>query len=290
MNKTTRKDVIKDWWAKSPMTYGDVHGQAVYKTEKGTTETLQFGTCDFFERVDRTFYSWNPEFHTETAFFGAIFPYDRYKGKSVLEIGCGLGTMAMNWAQHGAHVTAVDLNPVSVAQTTQRFKLLGLNGNIAQMDANELSFADNFFDYVYSWGVLHHSPDLERSVHELFRVLRPGAEFGVMLYSRDSMFYRYLIRYLEGYLHAESRFLNPLELASRYTDGAEQEGNPHTWPVTRREAHTMFSVYSDDATVQPFGPAEYAFPPKIPDYLPALLKRTWARRWAWSLWISGTKR
>jgi ubiquinone/menaquinone biosynthesis C-methylase UbiE len=272
------------------MTYGDIHGQAVYKTEEGTTETLQFGTRDFFERLDRIFYSWNTELHTETAFFGRIFPYDRYKGKRVLEIGCGLGTMAMNWAQHGAHVTAVDLNPVSVAQTMQRFKLLGLNGSIAQMDANELSFADNFFDYGYSWGVLHHSPDLERSVYELFRVLRPGAEFGVMLYSRDSMFYRYLIRYLEGYLHSESRFLSPLELASRYTDGAEQEGNPHTWPVTRREVLTMFSAYSNDVTVQPMGGAEYAFPPKIADYLPAFLKRTWARRWGWSLWISGTKR
>jgi SAM-dependent methyltransferase len=196
----------------------------------------------------------------------------------------------MNWAQHGADMTAVDLNPVSVAQTTQRFKLLGLEGHILQMDANALSFNTGFFDYVYSWGVLHHSPNLGRSVEELFRVLRQGSEFGVMLYSRDSIFYRYLIGYLEGYLHAESRFLTPLQLASRYTDGAEQEGNPYTWPITRREARAMFSTYSDNVSIMAFGPPDIGFPPKLGDNLPAFLKNAWSRRLGWSLWISGTKR
>ncbi len=62
----------------------------------------------------------------------------------------------MNWAKQGAHVTAVDLNPVAIAQTKRRFELLGLRGDIREMDANSLQFDDASFDYVYSWGVLHH--------------------------------------------------------------------------------------------------------------------------------------
>ncbi len=222
INTDTSKEIIRDWWAAYPMTYGAAHGQATYVTESGSTETLEFGTREFFERVDATFYSWNNVLHTEEGFFGKLFPYGRYEGKDVLEIGCGLGTMAMNWAQHGARVAAVDLNPVSVAQTARRFRHFALPGTILEMDARTLAFTREAFDYVYSWGVLHHSPELERSVHELFRVLRPGGGFGVMLYNRRSIFYLYLILYLQGYLHAESRFLNPLQLASRYTEDTKR--------------------------------------------------------------------
>src|SRR5689334_17048979 len=106
------------------------------------------------DKVDETCYSWNRSLHTAAGFFGKIFPYERYRGGRVLEIGCGLGTMAMNWAQHGARVTAVDLNPVAVRQTARRFALLGLDGRMVQTDGGALSFPDETFDYVYSWGVL----------------------------------------------------------------------------------------------------------------------------------------
>ncbi|MFH1740704.1 MAG: class I SAM-dependent methyltransferase, partial [bacterium] len=212
----------------------------------------------------------------------------------VLEIGCGMGTMAMNWCQHGARIIAVDLNPVAVAQTAQRFKLFGLDALVLQVDANRLCCNNDTFDYVYSWGVLHHSPNLERSIDELFRVLRPGGEFGVMLYHRDSILYRYLIRYIEGFLHAESRFLGPLQLASRYTDGAREEGNPHTWPITRQEGRDLFSPYCSDPKIQVLGTdLDSSLQWLLPWFggrLPRLVKKTWARRWGWSLWITGKKR
>ncbi len=284
------KQLIRDWWAAAPQTYGTVHGQATYETEDGRTEAFSLGTRDFFEHVDRTFYKWTDGLHTEDAFFARLFTYEQYRNLDVLEIGCGLGTMAMNWARQGAKITAIDLNPISVAQTSQRFKLYGLTGLILQMDANNLSFGDQAFDYVYSWGVLHHSPDLQRSVDEAFRVLRPGGGFGIMLYNRRSVFYWHRIRYLEGYLHGESRFLTSLQLASRYTDGSEQEGNPHTWPVTREEVRRMFRPYSADVRVFAGGIIDYGLPRKLEAYFPQVLKEAWARRWGWSLWITGTKR
>ena len=284
------KAEIREWWATYPMTCGNVHGGSTFTADDGSTETLTVGTREFFERLDRTFYGWNDELHDGDTRFGRIFPYAKYRGCRVLEIGCGLGTMAMNWARHGARITAIDLNPVSVAQTSRRFELLGLNGEILHMDANALGFADATFDYVYSFGVLHHSPDLSRSIAELFRVLRSGGGFGVMVYNRASVRYWHTMRYVEGFLHRESRFLDRLQLASRYTDGGREEGNPHTWPVTRAEMLRLVRTHGSDATSQAFGSAEYAFPPKVEGWLPAVLKNSWARRWGWSLWTSGTKR
>lgn len=281
---------IRDWWAANPQTCGTVHGEAIYETEAGRTETFSFGTRDFFEQVDRALYKWNDGLHTEAGFLAKLFPYEQYRGREVLEIGCGLGTMAMNWARQGAKITAIDLNPVSVAQTSRRFELYGLTGLILQMDARSLSFRDHAFDYVYSFGVLHHSPDLQRSLDEAFRVLRPGGGFGIMLYNRRSVYYWHRICYLEGYLHGESRFLTALQLASRYTDGAEREGNPYTWPVTRVEVRRMFRRYSADVRVVAGGILDDGLTQKVGAYLPQVLREAWARRWGWSLWITGTKR
>ena len=79
----------------------------------------------------------------------------------------------MNWARHRAEITAVDLNPVSVAQTRRRFDLFELKGDIRQADTETLPFADDSFDYVYSWGVLHHTPGTAKAVAEIRRVLNP---------------------------------------------------------------------------------------------------------------------
>jgi SAM-dependent methyltransferase len=222
------KDEIQKWWADNPMTYGEVHGETSFEGKE-----LAMGSKAFFERLDREFYNRSTLLHRET--FDQLFPYEEYPaGSRVLEVGCGLGTMAMNWAKRGVKVTAVDLNPVSILQTKKRFETYGLEGEIRLEDANELSFEDRTFDYAYSWGVLHHSPNLEHSVAEMMRVTRPGGGFGIMLYNRNSLLYRYTTRFIEGFLHFESEFLSPLELASRYADASREEGNPYTWPVTGR--------------------------------------------------------
>jgi SAM-dependent methyltransferase len=204
-----------------------------------------------------------------------------------------MGFMASLWAERGADLTAVDLNPVAIEQCRRRFDLFGLTGQIQPEDANRLSFDDATFDYVYSWGVLHHSPDLDRSIAELFRALRPGGAFGVMLYNRRSWLYRYQIRYVEGFLHGESRFLDPLQLASRYTDGAEHEGNPHTWPLTPEEARTLFAPHASRLDVRVLGTDLNGIfrrmVPGLSRLIPKAVMKSWARRWGWSLWISGEK-
>jgi SAM-dependent methyltransferase len=291
-DSTDRPDV-KQWWARFPMTYGQNHGDLSWVTEEGIEERFDLGSREFFDTVDQNFYRWNSFLHEGDAKFGRIFPYARHRHGRVLEVGCGLGTMAMNWASQGAKVTAVDLNPGAVEQTSRRFNLFQVPGLVAQADGRVLPFANGSFDYVYSWGVLHHSPDLEQSLTELLRVLRPGGEYGVMLYHRQSIRYRYLIRYIEGFTAGESRFLEPLQLASRYTDGRDKEGNPHTWPVTAAEMRDIFGRNAGTVDVSCFGRDVdnhlKLLMPGVWRLVPLALRKAWARRWGWSLWISGTK-
>jgi 2-polyprenyl-3-methyl-5-hydroxy-6-metoxy-1,4-benzoquinol methylase len=279
---------VQDWWASNPMTYATVHGQLGFKDG-----AYEMGTREFFDRVDKEFYSWTAQMHADRP-FDRLFPYEKYAdGSRVLEVGCGLGTMAMNWARNGSSVTAVDLNATSIEQTSRRFKFHELQGDIRLADAHALSFDDAAFDYGYSWGVLHHSPDLAGSVKELMRVIKPGGGFGIMLYNRNSILYRYVIQYIEGFLHYENRFLGPLELASRYGDGDRDEGNPHTWPITTAEALDLLAPYSRDTEVKRFGndlDGNLRFMlPFVARYLPKSVYKSWGRRFGWGLWIYGTR-
>lgn len=279
---------VQDWWSDHPMTYGATHGQTEY--EDGGYE---MGTREFFLRLDAEFYSWNKPLHRKRP-FDCLFPFEKFgAGAKVLEIGCGLGTMAMQWAKNGATLTAVDLNPTAIAQTRRRFELFELQGSIHEQDATHLEFPDHTFDYVYSWGVLHHSPNLEVSLKEMMRVLKPGGEFGLMLYNRRSILHWYSTCYVEGFLHYENRFLDPLELASRYGDGSREEGNPHTWPVTRLEVVSLLEPYCKDVSVRTLGTELDGYfkllLPGLGLLLPGWIKKPWARRFGWSLWFSGRK-
>jgi SAM-dependent methyltransferase len=280
---------IREWWADNPMTYGETHGQASYREGSYDPETIAF-----FDRVDAEFHSWNKPLHGAEP-FDRLFPFTEFGASpKVLEVGCGMGTMAMHWARHGARMTAVDLNPTAIERTRRRFELHGLEGDIQLADGRSLEFADDSFDYAYSWGVLHHSPDIERSLAELMRVVRPGGGFGVMLYHRRSLLQWYVTEYLEGFLHMESRFLDPLGLASRYGDAAREEGNPHTWPMTKAEVRAAFEPFSGDIAIRVLGTDVDGVldqvTPGLGAAVPTLFKKPWARRFGWSLWAHGHKR
>jgi SAM-dependent methyltransferase len=284
---------VAAYWASHPQSYADEHGGTTFRGPDGQIVTVERRSPEYFRETDRILYEWNHPYHDATGPFGRIFPYERYRGRPVLEVGCGQGGMAALWAERGARLTAVDLNPDAIAATRERFAQRQLTGDIRQVDARELPFADGAFDYAYSWGVLHHSPDLPRSIGELMRVLRPGGEFGVMLYNRHSVLYWYQIAYVEGLLHAERRFLSPLALASRYTDGDRQEGNPHTWPITAAEARSIFGVHAPGVKVKVLGvdivPILQLAMPGVAKLVPTAVWKAWGRRWGWSLWITGER-
>lgn len=275
------------------MTYGDEHGKTTFLRPDGSREEVTIGEKRFFELADETFYQWNAPLHKDNEKFAKIFPYHDYSGKKVLEIGCGMGCMIMNWAQHGANVTAVDLNPVAIEYTKKRFSTYNLNGDIQEADAENLPFSDNTFDYIYSWGVLHHTPGTEKAINEIYRVLKPGGSCGVMLYHRNSFLYRFLIQWMQGYINFENTFLSSLQLASRYGDGDRAEGNPHTWPITQKEGHQLFKQFKD-VDIKVFGTdVSNVLKTLLPwplSKFPLPLLKSLARRWGWSLWITANKK
>lgn len=122
-----------------------------------------------------------------------IVPFANFqsaKGKKVLEIGVGAGVDFLNWAKAGAHATGIDLTEAGIKITEERIKSkigsLGSNANLLVGDAENLPFKDNEFDIVYSWGVLHHTPDTFRAFSEAFRVLKAGGELRAMIYHVSS--------------------------------------------------------------------------------------------------------
>ena len=119
----------------------------------------------------------------------SIAQFERFRDRDVLEIGCGIGADGASFAAAGARYTGVDLSPASVALTQARFDTLGLAGTIRAADAESLPFENSSFDHVYSFGVIHHSPNTAAIVDEMHRVLRPGGTFCVMVYNKSSINY-----------------------------------------------------------------------------------------------------
>jgi 2-polyprenyl-3-methyl-5-hydroxy-6-metoxy-1,4-benzoquinol methylase len=288
-----KKKTIRDWWADAPMTYAEDHGHVEYRLPDGRMERVEIGTRRFYELADSVFFRWNEPLHDDTGKFGRIFDYERLRGKRVLEIGCGMGCMASQWALQGADITAIDLNPVAIEKTTQRFELFELKGRIMEVDAETLPFPDATFDYVYSWGVIHHTPDIEKAAREMYRVLKPGGQIALMLYNRESILYKYFVSYQEGFVNFERQFLSELGLASRYGDGGRQEGNPHTWPVTREEVQRDLLPMCQNISIKVLGTdvpeALNTWFPGLGQRLPLSWRKALGRRWGWSLWITADK-
>jgi len=147
----------------------------------GTREVPTEDRRQFFDQVERERYELEPHI---PAF--ADFPSGR--GNRVLEIGVGAGTDFVNWARHGANLTGVDLTEAGVALAHERLSLEGLDADLRVADAEHLPFDDESFDIVYSYGVLHHTPDTDRAIAEALRVLKTGGgTLKLMLYHHPSL-------------------------------------------------------------------------------------------------------
>jgi ubiquinone/menaquinone biosynthesis C-methylase UbiE len=134
-------------------------------------------------------------------------------GRTVLEVGCGVGLDSYAMVRLGLNLTAIDLTEVGVTTAARRFRRESLPGRFLVADAEQLPFAAASFDYVYSFGVLHHAADTAACIREVHRILRPGGEARLMLYHRHSL--NELVHRLSGVPFEEKDELCPV--VRRYT-------------------------------------------------------------------------
>lgn len=198
----------------------------------------EFGTREFFDEVERNRYQeyapWMPR----------VMGFDKFAGKKLLEVGCGMGTDLLQFARGGAICTGVDLTPRSIEISKHRFNLYGMPGTFLITDGERLPFLDNSFDVVYSNGVLHHTPDTAGAVREVHRVLKPGGLARVMLYYRHSLNYWGEMILHRGLLRGELlRGRSPEQIMSRWVEYTEQGGSPLVKVYSRSQARNLFQNF-----------------------------------------------
>jgi len=139
------------------------------------------GTREYFDEVERRKYLVEPHIR-------GFAEFPRWANKRVLEVGCGIGTDAVNFARAGAMYTGVELSEESLRLARQRFDVFGLEGEFVSCNAERLTtgLGPRKFDLVYSFGVVHHTPDQRRVVEEIRQVLEESGEFRCMVYAQNS--------------------------------------------------------------------------------------------------------
>ncbi len=140
------------------------------------------GTAEYIEQLISQRHAYAP-------WFAEALDYGSALGLDVLDVGCGQGIDVVQYARAGARATGVDLTPRHVELARAHSSALGLDVSIIEGDAENLPFADASFDRVLSNGVLHHTPNIERALAEIHRVLRPGGQARILVYNRRSFHY-----------------------------------------------------------------------------------------------------
>lgn len=184
------------------------------------------GSRDYFLYYDKL-----REANESLEFSYALHEYKSFAGKRVLDVGCGNGYVLGKYATEGADVQGIDITETAIDLCRKRFEYQGLRGKFDVANAEELPFPDNTFDCVCSMGVLHHTPNTQRAVDQIYRVLKPGGRFITMFYYRDSLMYRWAFA-----IRAENSG-KPLQQFVNEVDGF---GNPKGDVYSRRElAHLL---------------------------------------------------
>lgn len=240
--------------------------------------------------------------------------FDQYVDKQVLEVGCGIGTDGSQFARYGADYVGVDLSPASITLAQEQFELRGLKGTLMVANAERLPFPDGRFDHVYSFGVIHHSPDVAAIVREIYRVLKPGSTATVMVYNRSSINYRVEISILRRALRQILRPAYMPRLLSRLTGFSCEKLERHREILLSRHRMTdaeWVSVNTDGpdcplARVYGRREAERLFVdfervrshvwyfnrvhwPGLGTLVPEIVARWLGRRWGWHRVVEATK-
>ncbi|MFZ1993015.1 MAG: class I SAM-dependent methyltransferase [Solirubrobacteraceae bacterium] len=248
--------------------------------------TKPVGSREYFDEVEARKYFVEPH-------IPAFADFERWNGKRVLEVGCGIGTDSINFARAGAKLTAVDLSGESLRIAQQRASVMGVRDRIdfVQANAEELTSAVSGgpYDLIYSFGVIHHTPQPDRALAEMRALAAPGGTLKLMVYHRHSWKVLWILA-AEG----RGRFWNADELIARYSEA--ETGCPVTYSYSRSQGRDLVQASGfrvEDVSV------DHVFPYRVRDYvqyryvkvpyfrwMPEPMFRAFERQFGWHLMVT----
>ncbi len=187
---------------------------------------------DFYEKFRE--YRYRTQWHIPL-----LVPFAAARGKTVLEIGTGNGADGAMFALNGAIYTGVDLTEAALEATRKHFKVLGLPGTFQLENAERLSFPGGSFDWVYSNGVLHHTPNTQAAIQEVWRVLEPGGQAIIMLYHKRS--FNYFVRIM-SYMRLRV-LLKIMSRAGRWRADRQQLASDEILGVRGNEDRQIWDIH-----------------------------------------------
>jgi ubiquinone/menaquinone biosynthesis C-methylase UbiE len=224
------------------------------------------GSEEYFHEVEFRKYRVEPHI-PEFADFAS------WRGKKVLEIGCGIGTDTINFARYGAEVTAVDLSAKSIEVASQRARVFGLEDRVRFFQANAEHLAETLpeetYDLVYSFGVIHHTPHPDRVLEQIRKYVKPGGTLKVMVYYRWSWKVLWVVMSY-GY----GQFWKLSSLVATHSEA--QTGCPVTYTYSRRGGRRWLERHGFVVTDVR---ADHIFPYVISEYVEYRYRKVWYFRW-----------
>lgn len=214
MEETNLKEAVRDYWNAEPC---------------GTRGVRDDDRRAYFRQIEAERYQMEP-------YIRDFARFERGRDQKLLEVGVGAGTDFMQWVRAGAKATGLDLTEQGISLTRDRVALEGREAELRVGDAENLPFPNDTFDIVYSYGVLHHSPNTQTAVKEVHRVLKPGGTALVMIYHSQSW-----VVFILWLMHCVAKlrpWKSPRWAAFHYLE------SPGTKVYTREEARRLFSDYS----------------------------------------------
>jgi 2-polyprenyl-3-methyl-5-hydroxy-6-metoxy-1,4-benzoquinol methylase len=228
--------------------------------------TKPVGTREYYDEVEARKYLVEPH-------IPRFADFERWNGKKVLEIGCGIGTDTINFARAGAQVTAVDLTEQSLQVARQRAKVFGLEDRIRFIQADAETLSESVpvepYDLVYSFGVIHHTPDPNRVFDEIRKYVTAESTVKIMVYNRWSWkVFWILLAYGKG------QFWKLDRLVAEYSEA--QTGCPVTYSCSRTEGRRWFESRGFRVTDVM---VDHIFPYAIAEYVQYRYQVVWYFRW-----------